>query len=376
MIADTTADLRGFIRRLTLEMAAETLCDLSDQQLVLKALAGCDEAVFQALMRRHGTMVYGVCWRVLQDEHDAEDAFQATFLVLAQKLRTLRKHASLASWLHGVARRIALKAQAQTAARRRHERQALANEAGVPPDFSQEEVSAVLDVELARLPDKWRLPLILCFLEGQTQDEAADRLGVSKNTLRNRLDEARKMLASRLTQRGVVWPSVLFSVVLSDCIALAACSVVLAPDGKTLASSARSFEQGAPTCRELKIWNLASGKLVRDIECKDDISGGGACGLAFAPGKQLLAAACTGEFRGIKVWDTVTGREIKRFTYNESFPLAIAISPDGKWLVAGGGDATKAGRLSGTAEQRERLRRERAILREIIEFKKVTGTNN
>jgi DNA-directed RNA polymerase specialized sigma24 family protein len=111
MATNATANLSGFLRRLTLEMAAETLSNLSDQQLVAKAITGCDEAVFQTLVRRHGMMVYGVCWRVLRNEADAEDAFQATFLVLAQKLRSVRKHASLANWLHTVARRIALKTQ-------------------------------------------------------------------------------------------------------------------------------------------------------------------------------------------------------------------------------------------------------------------------
>jgi RNA polymerase sigma factor (sigma-70 family) len=222
MVGNATKTLSEFLRRLTQEMADETLRDLSDPQLVEKAIAGCDVSVFQAIVLRHGTMVYGVCWRVLQHEHDAEDAFQATFLVLARKLSTVRKRASLASWLHGVARRIALKAQAQAAARRRHERQASVPEAVPADNPTPGEVRAVLDVELARLPEKWRLPLILCYLEGRTQDEAADHLGLSKGTLRNRLDQARRALASRLTQRGVVWPAVLSAVLLSDCIALAA----------------------------------------------------------------------------------------------------------------------------------------------------------
>src|SRR5262249_14743239 len=91
--------LSTFIRQLTSGMAAETLADQSDQQLVAQLLAGRAEAVFEALVRRHGPMVYRVCWRVLQQEQDAEDAFQAAFLVLAQKLHTVRKHTSLASWL-------------------------------------------------------------------------------------------------------------------------------------------------------------------------------------------------------------------------------------------------------------------------------------
>src|SRR5207249_7069910 len=93
------------------------------------------------------------------------------------------------------------------------------------------------------------------------------------------------------------------------------CSIALASDGKTLASSARTFEQGAPPRPELKIWDLAREKLVRDIDCQDEISAGGACGMAFAPGTELLAAACCGDFHGIKVWNTATGKEVKRFTY-------------------------------------------------------------
>src|SRR5262245_47592790 len=102
-------------------MAAHALAKQSDRQLVERILDGPDEAAYQAIVIRHGPMVYRVCWRALHRAEDVEDAFQATFLVLAQKLRTLRKHASLASWLHGVAHRLALKAKKQEATRRRHE---------------------------------------------------------------------------------------------------------------------------------------------------------------------------------------------------------------------------------------------------------------
>src|SRR6516162_9086459 len=121
-----TAKLSTFLRRLTRGMVAETLADQSDRELVERFLAGQDAAVFEAIVRRHGPMVYRVCWRVLQHHQDAEDAFQATFLVLAQGLRSVRKHASLASWLHGVAYRVALKSKAGAATRRRHEAQASA----------------------------------------------------------------------------------------------------------------------------------------------------------------------------------------------------------------------------------------------------------
>src|SRR5262245_58170327 len=112
-----TTNLNAFLRRLTRGMIAETLADQSDRQLVELFLAGRDGAAFEAIVRRHGPMVYRVCWRVLRQEQDTEDAFQATFVLLAQRVHTLRKRASLASWLHGIAHRVALKAKAEAAVR-------------------------------------------------------------------------------------------------------------------------------------------------------------------------------------------------------------------------------------------------------------------
>src|SRR6516164_139566 len=219
-----TANVSDFLRRLTRGMVAETLAVQSDRQLVEQFLAGRGEAVFEAILRRHGAMVYRVCWRVLQHHQDAEDAFQATFLVLAQRLRTVRKHASLASWLHGVAHRLALRAKAGAATRRRHEAQASVCQPMPPDDVSWGEVRAVLDAELAALPEKWRLPLVLCYLEGRTQDEAAAQIGWSPRTLRRRLEEARTGLGRRLSRRGVAWSAALSAVLLSESGASAALS--------------------------------------------------------------------------------------------------------------------------------------------------------
>jgi RNA polymerase sigma factor (sigma-70 family) len=214
-----TANLSDFVRRLARGMAAGALGDHSDGQLVDRALAGRDEAAFQAIVDRHGPMVYRVCRRLLRHPQDAEDAFQSTFLVLARRLRTLRKRASLASWLHGVALRVALKARAQSAAQRRRERHA-ARPGRLPPDeVTWGELRSALDAELSRLPDRWRLPLVLCYLEGRTQDEAAGQMGCSKSTLRRRLEEGRAALCGRLTRRGLVWPAALSAVLLSDCLA-------------------------------------------------------------------------------------------------------------------------------------------------------------
>ncbi|MFL5340378.1 MAG: RNA polymerase sigma factor [Gemmataceae bacterium] len=217
-----TADLNGVLRRLARGMDAAMLGQESDRLLVERALGQRDVAALQAIVHRHGAMVYRVCWRVLRHTQDTEDAFQATFLVLAQKLRTVRKHASLASWLHGVARRISVKARDQSAARHRRESRASSSGTMPPDDVTSKELLSVLDAELSRLPAKWRLPLVLCYLDGRTQEEAAKRLGWSKSTLRSRLEEARDALASRLSKRGITLATALSAVLLSDCVASAA----------------------------------------------------------------------------------------------------------------------------------------------------------
>jgi RNA polymerase sigma factor (sigma-70 family) len=209
--------LQTFLRGLTHRTTAASLHDSSDRELVDRLRLGRDPAVFEVIVQRHGAMVYRVCWRVLRQEQDAEDAFQATFLLLARNLGSIRKRASLASWLHGVARRVSLRARTQAAVRRHHERQVGTDRSASGDDLTWGELRAALDAELARLPEKWRSPLILCYLEGRTQDEAARHLGWGKNTLRRRLDEARTALGRRLRSRGA-WPAVLSAVLLSDAL--------------------------------------------------------------------------------------------------------------------------------------------------------------
>ena len=237
----TAAVLSEFLRRLGRGMAAETLAEHTDPELIRKALDEGAEISLQAIVNRHGPMVYRVCWRVLQHAQDTEDAFQATFLILAQKLRSVRKQASLASWLHGVARRVALKARAQSAVRRRRERQLDKLSATPADELTWNEIRSALDDELARLPEKWRQPLILCYLEGRTQDESASLLGWSKSTVRRRLEEARTALSERLQKRGVLLPAALSAVLLSECQSSAA----LAPSlMASVASSAANVALG------------------------------------------------------------------------------------------------------------------------------------
>ena len=242
-------------------MVAETLADQSDRQLVEQFLAGRGEAVFEAVVRRHGAMVYRVCWRVLQHHQDAEDAFQATFLVLAQRLRTVRKRASLASWLHGVAHRVALKARAEAGTRRRHEAQASVRQTMPPDDVSWGEVRAVLDAELAALPEKWRLPLVLCYMEGRTQNEAAAQLGWTTRTLRRRLEEGRAALGRRLRRRGVVWPAALSAVLLSDCAASAGLSAGLVGATVEAGACVAAGEVATTAAVSAKVAALTNGML-------------------------------------------------------------------------------------------------------------------
>jgi RNA polymerase sigma factor (sigma-70 family) len=177
--------------------------ELPDHELLHRFHARQDEAAFHALLHRHGPMVLDVCRAVLGRAADAEDAFQATFLVLTRKAGSLRKAASLGSWLHGVAYRTALKARAQSATRQVYEARAPVRQASEPDDLSWREVQRVLHEELNRLSERYRLPLVLCYLQGKTQEQAADELGLAKSTLRERVERGRDLLRARLVRRGL-----------------------------------------------------------------------------------------------------------------------------------------------------------------------------
>jgi RNA polymerase sigma factor (sigma-70 family) len=172
----------------------------TDGQLLGQFLAQRDEAAFAALVRRHGPMVLGVCRRVLGNADDADDAFQATFLILVRKADSLRARAVLGDWLHGVARRTALNAR-RLAARQRAREQVLAR-----PEAQGEGVRddwlPLLDEELSRLPEKYRLPIVLCDLEGRTRREAAEQLAWPEGTVAGRLARGRALLARKLTRHG------------------------------------------------------------------------------------------------------------------------------------------------------------------------------
>ncbi|HZT79842.1 MAG TPA: sigma-70 family RNA polymerase sigma factor, partial [Gemmataceae bacterium] len=178
----------------------------ADGQLLEAFLARRDEAAFAALVRRHGPMVLGVCRRLLGDSADAEDAFQVTFFVLARRAAAVVPREAVGNFLYGVAYRTALKVRATLTRRRRREKQV--NDMPDPPVEGEAGdrwpgLRAMLDEELQRLPDLYRLPVVLCELEGRGRKEVARQLGIPEGTLSSRLAAARKRLADRLRRRGL-----------------------------------------------------------------------------------------------------------------------------------------------------------------------------
>jgi RNA polymerase sigma factor (sigma-70 family) len=172
------------------------------------------EAAFRVLIHRHGPMVLGICRRVLGDEHAAEDAFQATFLVLVKKAGGLQDCNLLSNWLYGVALRIANKEKAKGARRRVVERQASERPVETGGDFDQDELRSVIDEEIKRLPERYRVPLVLCHLEGLRHDEVAKRLGCPVGTVESRLSRAREQLRARLERRGLAPTASVLGVIL------------------------------------------------------------------------------------------------------------------------------------------------------------------
>jgi RNA polymerase sigma factor (sigma-70 family) len=180
-----------------------TLAGLGDGQLLERYLTHGDEAAFEALIDVHGPMVLGLCRRVLRDPRDIEDAFQATFLILVRKAPTIRDRGLLSNWLYGVAYRVARRARAQTLRRRTREIGVENLDVPAIPETSDRlETGSVLDQELNRLPRKYRVPLILCYLKGRTHDQAAEEMACPVGTVRSRLARGRDLLRRRLTNRG------------------------------------------------------------------------------------------------------------------------------------------------------------------------------
>jgi RNA polymerase sigma factor (sigma-70 family) len=222
----TLTQIASHLRREAIPLdAAET-----DRDLLTRFLIAQDEAAFESLVRRHDRLVRSAISKVLSNAHDAEDAFQATFLVLVRRSKSIDWRVELGPWLYGVAHRVAVKARDASRMRSRKEKQTSAKpgDLNAGSDLSWREACALLHAELDKLPDHYRLPLLLCYLEGKTRDEAAATLQVTTGTVKGRLERGREILRNRLARRGVTLSAGLFSAVASESVLACSSSSIAA----------------------------------------------------------------------------------------------------------------------------------------------------
>jgi RNA polymerase sigma factor (sigma-70 family) len=254
------------------QLATDATAGKSDSDLLQSYLVGGDQSAFAALVRRHGAMVFGVCRAVLRQRQDAEDAFQAAFLVLARKAGSIRRPEGLAGWLQRVAYRLALRARAASVRRHVRETRAVRSTDTQPScdELSWGELRTLLHEELAALPGCFREPLVLCYLEGLTQEEAARRLGCTAATIKGRVERGREKLRRRLERRGVTLTAALAAALAGQAItapvvsAAMAAAVVRATQqfaagtlSTTAATLARGFLRGALTINLTIKWTLS-----------------------------------------------------------------------------------------------------------------------
>ncbi len=227
----------------------------SDRQLLDAYAEANDQSAFTALVRRHGPMVLGACRRLLHDPHDAEDAFQAVFLVLARSAGSIRKGEALSSWLHGVCYRVAMRAKRDAARRRKHEGRAQPRANPPAWESAWRELQAVLDEEVEQLAPAYRAAFVLCCLDGLSKPEAARRLGVNENTVSSRLARARKQLQESLGRRGISLSAVLAALAVSG----AGRAAVPAALARTATQASRLGAVDAVTGLSAKALLLAEG---------------------------------------------------------------------------------------------------------------------
>jgi RNA polymerase sigma factor (sigma-70 family) len=339
----------------------------TDAQLLAAFVRDRDEAAFAALVARHGPLVLGVCRRTLGHPHDAEDAFQVAFLVLARKAATLRAADRLAPWLHGVAYRAALEIRA---ARRRHAREQAMNPLPEPavsaPDADLAEIAALLDREIARLPEKLRAAVVLCELQGRPRREAARELGIPEGTLSSRLADARQRLARRLRRWGLAVTAALLAALMDRARAAAPVPAPLAraavqggarvagpwavADPHLLAAAERVEKalawQGIPRTTVAVFLTLLALLLSwTGLEPRQGQPGAGPIpaarflwAVAAAPDGKALAVS---EGNGVvRLWDLASRKPGPALPGPTQSIRSLAFAPDGRTLAAGGDEGT------------------------------------
>ncbi len=232
-----TKTLNGFIEYLRRGAQLSDEAGLTDGELMAAYVARHDQAAFETLVRRHGPMVLGVCRRILRNDADAEDAFQATFLVLVRKANTIRTKTRVSNWLYGVAHNTALKAKSMNRQRQAKEREAGTLSKGQAGEEVWQQAQALLDEAMRGLPDKYRVAIVLCDLEGRTVKEAARQLACPQGTVATRLSRGRVLLAKRLSRHGLTLSAGTVAAVLSEGAASASVSASLVGSTITAATT-------------------------------------------------------------------------------------------------------------------------------------------
>jgi RNA polymerase sigma factor (sigma-70 family) len=353
---------------------------LTDGQLLSRFVASQDQAAFEELVRRHGPMVLRVCRRVLQHSQDAEDAFQATFIVLMRKAAAIAKHDSVASWLHGVAVRVALKAMTSASYRRGRQSlgaAALLDDSCRPsaPPRSGPDLHPALDEELNRLPEKYRAPIVLCYLEGKSNQEAARQLQCQTNALKKRLSRAREMLRHRLARRGLgfsagVWAAVVAtkgaSAGLTARLANATVRIAILAGRTTTRVAVPAVALADASLKDLgrryPLWGIAAALLVTAalalcmlprssspqvlVPARLSVPSeratlqpflGGCNSVALSPDGRTLAA---GGSSLVYLWNVGDGRHVASLGSHRSLVSSLAFTANGKVLASGSWDQT------------------------------------
>jgi RNA polymerase sigma factor (sigma-70 family) len=346
MTKTATGNILQVLRRVAENQRARELPDLD---LLQQFVGRRDEAAFLALLRRHGPMVLGVCRALLPNAADVEDAFQATFLIFARKARSIRKMPSLGSWLHGVAYRTARRAQTEFARRHNHERRAARPEASAGYELGWPDVQQVLHEELNGLAERYRAPLTLHYLQGKTLDATAAELGLSKSTLKTRLERGRAVLRVRLVRRGLgsagvllaaAWPSVADAGLPAELLRATTASALTVAAGHT-ASATVSASVAALTERVLNAMQITKRIMITPVVTVLALAGLGLGWVAYTmslepPAQQKGPDPRQAADRPVVVDKTQPG--LRHLVLQAPPPISVssvAVSPDGSIIAAG-----------------------------------------
>jgi RNA polymerase sigma factor (sigma-70 family) len=340
---------------------------LADGELLARFLSSRDENALAALVRRHAPMVWGVCCRLLRNHHDAEDAFQATFLVLVRKAADVPRQA-VANWLHGVARQTAVRLRATAAKRARRETQVVTMPEPTVEEVRDADLQAVLDEELSRLPDHYRGVVVLCDLEGMTRREAARQLGIPEGSVASRLARARAMLAKRLARRGFAVSGGVLGTVLSAGSASGSAPPALVVSTIKAVTLVAAGQAAAPGVISARVAALAEGVInamsiakVRGVVVLALVAcalAAGVTALAFGPPAEPKVES---RAAGAKPSGPLEAVAVSRFEGHTDGVMVVAFSPDGKRALSGGvcyGDRDPTVRLWDVATGKELLKLE------------------